>query len=261
MSRKRDYGSGAIEARGANSWRLRYRIGGRIFRKMVHGTKSEAAKALRQLLHAGDVGEHVDPSKLTLRSWAEHWLSIGAPGGKRRREVGARSLERYTELLHHVVAELGDRPLQQLQSTEIDALDERLEEKLAGTTLCNLHVVLAACIGTAFRTRKLSRNPMLELSKVPSRGEVDHGMVLEAEQLRALVQGIPENRRYTRSSACSRLAARGGTKPSRCNGATSTWRTRRCGSSVRSRRRSSTDSGSRVRRRRGASAPSRSTMI
>jgi integrase len=196
MSKKRDYGSGAIEARGANSWRLRYRIGGRIFRKTVRGTKSDAAKALRQLLHAGDVGEHVDPSKVTLRQWAEHWLSIGAPGGKRRREVGARTLERYTELLHHVVAELGDRPLQQLQSTEVDSLYERLAGKLAGGTLCNLHVTLGACIGAAFRTRKLARNPMSELSKVPSRGEADHGMVLEAEQLRALVQGFKGSTLY-----------------------------------------------------------------
>src|SRR5205807_9970143 len=31
---------------------------------------------------------------------------------------------------------------------------------------------------------------MLELAKVPSRGEVDHGMVLEEAQLRTLLQGF-----------------------------------------------------------------------
>jgi integrase len=196
MSRRRDYGSGGVEARGANSWRLRYRIGGKIFRKTVHGNKTEAHKVLRQLLHAGDVGEHVGPSKVTLRQWAEHWLSIGAPGGKRRREVGARTLERYTELLHHVTTVLGDRPLQQLQSTEIDALYEKLGGRLSGGTLCNLQVTLGACITAAYRTRKLARNPMLELSKVPSRGETNHGMVLEAEQLRALVQGFKGSALY-----------------------------------------------------------------
>lgn len=236
MSRKRDYGSGGVEERGENSWRLRYRINGKVFRRTVKGTKTEAHKVLRQLLHAGDTGEHVDPSKMTLRQWAEHWLSLGAPGGKRRREVGARTLERYTELLHHVTAALGERPLQQLQSTEIDALYERLTTKLSGGTRCNLHVTLGACIGAAYRTRKLARNPMTELSKVPSRGETDHGMVLEAEQLRALVQGFGD-RRYMRSSPRSLLLARGGTSALRCNGVISTRWIRRCGSSARSRKR------------------------
>jgi integrase len=189
--RRRTHGDGGIDARGENSWRLRYRVNGRRFTKAFHGTLSEARKALRDLLHAGDKGEHVAPDKATLGDWIEHWLGIGAPGGRRRREVGARSLERYSELLRlHVVPTLGGRPLQQLQSTEIDALYEKLTEKLSGSTLCNLHGVLGACITTAFRTRKLSRNPMLELAKVPTPGVVDHGRVLEEGELRALVQGF-----------------------------------------------------------------------
>jgi integrase len=191
MSKRRGFRDGGIDQRGENSWRLRYRINGRRYSKAFHGTRSEAQRALRDLLHAGDKGEHVAPDKLTLCAWIEHWLSLGAPGGKRRREVGARSLERYTEMLRlHVVPTLGNRPLQQLQSTEIDALYEKLSEKLSGNTLSNLHGVIGACITTAFRTRKIPRNPMLELAKVPSVGEVDHGMVLEEAQLRTLLQGF-----------------------------------------------------------------------
>jgi hypothetical protein len=87
MSKRRDYGSGAIEPRGANSRRLRYRISGKVFRKTVKGTKTEAQKELRRLLHAGDEGNHVAPDKLTLRQWAEHWLSV--------RPIGQRTRERY----------------------------------------------------------------------------------------------------------------------------------------------------------------------
>jgi integrase len=191
MSKRRTYGDGGIDARGDGSWRLRYRVNGKRFTKSFRGNKTEAQKELRRLLRSGDVGEHVAPDKITLGDWIEHWLKIGAPGGKRRREVGARSLERYSELLRlHVVPTLGARPLQQLQSTEIDALYEKLSEKLSGNTLCNLHGVLGACMTTAFRTRKLSRNPMLELARVPSPGAIDHGMVLEEGELRSLVQGF-----------------------------------------------------------------------
>src|SRR5438874_726647 len=116
----------AVSKREAkNSWRLRYRINGRQFSKTVRGTKTEALKTLRELLHSGDKGDHIAPDKMTLKEWADHWLAIGAPSTRRRRHVGARSLERYAELLRlHILPVLGERPLQHLQATEIDALYE-----------------------------------------------------------------------------------------------------------------------------------------
>ena len=99
MTKKRGHGEGSIDQRGENNWRLRYRINGKRFTKPFRGTKTEAQKALRQLLHAGDTGSHVTPDKLTFGAWAVHWLAIGAPSNRRRRHVGQRSLERYTEVL------------------------------------------------------------------------------------------------------------------------------------------------------------------
>ena len=123
MSKKRGYGEGQIVQRGENTWLCRYRVGGRRLAKTVRGTKTEAQRALRDLLHAGDKGEHVEPDKLTLGQWIDHWISIGCPGNKRRREVSTRAIERYSDLLRfHVVPLLGARPLQQVQSTEIDAV-------------------------------------------------------------------------------------------------------------------------------------------
>ena len=91
----------------------------------------------------------------------------------------------------HVVPVLGERPLQQLQSSEIDALYTGLEaRKVAARTAHHVHIVLGACLGAAVRTRKLTRNPVADVAKVPSPPEADHGIALEAEQLRALVQGF-----------------------------------------------------------------------
>ena len=123
MSKRRTYRDGGIDQRGEKSWRLRYRVNGRRFTKTMHGTKSEAQKALRDLLHSGDTGEHVAPDKMTLGQWIEHWVSIGCPGNKRRKEVGQRTLEGYEQTLRrHVVPTLGDRPLQQIEPSEIDKL-------------------------------------------------------------------------------------------------------------------------------------------
>ncbi len=85
---------------------------------------------------------------------------------------------------------LGERPLQQLQSSEIDKLYTQLADKISPRTAHHVHTVLGACLGMATRTRKIVRNPMLELAKVPSPGEADHGMVLVEEQLLALVRGF-----------------------------------------------------------------------
>ena len=188
---KRGHGDGGIDARGENTWRLRYRINGRRYTKTVQGTKAQAQRALRNLLHAGDTGNHVTPDKMTVGRWIEHWISIGCPG-KRRKAVGVRARERYAQLLRcHVVPALGARLLQQLQSTEIDDLYTRLAETMAESTLRYVHIVFGSCLATAVRTRKITRNPMSELAKVPAvkRGQ-QHGTVLEAGQLRSLIQGF-----------------------------------------------------------------------
>jgi hypothetical protein len=54
MSKRRGFRDGGIDARGENSWRVRYRIDGERHTKTVHGSKSDALKALRDLLHAGE---------------------------------------------------------------------------------------------------------------------------------------------------------------------------------------------------------------
>jgi integrase len=191
MSNRRTYRDGGIDQRGENSWRLRYRVNGRRFTKTVHGTKSEAQKALRVLLHAGDTGEHVAPDKMTLGQWIEHWVSIGCPGNKRRKQVGQRSLEGYAQLLRsHVTPILGERPLQRIEPSEIDKLYVQISAKISARTAHHVHVVLGACIGAAVRTGKIAKNPMMRLEKVPSPGEADHGMVLEEDQLQALVRGF-----------------------------------------------------------------------
>src|SRR5258706_3253069 len=130
MARKKGhYGAGSIDKSGENSWRLRYRINGKRYTKVVEGTKTEAAKELRRVLHAGDTGAHVAPDKITLAAWIDHWISIGAPG-RRRKPVGNRSIERYSEILRvHVTPVLGSRPMPQITSTEIDKLYANIETK------------------------------------------------------------------------------------------------------------------------------------
>jgi integrase len=155
------------------------------------GTLAEAKKELRRLLRSGDTGEHVAPDKLTLAQWTKKWIEAGAPGNKKRRKVGARAIERYDELLRvHVLPGLGERPLQEIQPEEIDALYLGLENKISPRTARHVHSVLGACLGAAVRTKKIAVTPMDAVTAVPSPDEADHGIALDEDELAQLLDGF-----------------------------------------------------------------------
>ncbi len=190
MSKRRGYRDGGIDQRSEKSWRLRYRVNGKRFTKTFHGTKSEAQKELRRLLHSGDAGTHVVPDRITFGRWVEQWIASGAPG-RRQKKVGRRTIERYSELLRcHVIPRLGERRLQQLQPVEIDGLYETLGATLSPGTACYVHAVLNACLGTAVRKGLLAFSPMMRVEKVPATIEADHGVALDADELRKLMEGF-----------------------------------------------------------------------
>src|SRR5262245_42796848 len=190
MIRRRDRGDGGIDRRGENAWRLRYRVKGRRFSQTFHGSLLDARKELRRLLKSGDDGTYVAPDKITLAQWVDQWIAAGAPGRWKKR-VGRRTLQRYAELLRcHVVPTLGARPLQQIQATEIDALYRKLEGTMASRTAQHVHKVLNSCLATRVRKGLLMANPIDRAEQIPSPGEGYHGMVLDADQLRVLVEGF-----------------------------------------------------------------------
>jgi integrase len=194
---RRSHGDGGIDQRGESTFRLRYRVGDKRHAKTFRGTLAEAKAELRRLLRSADTGEHVDPDRITLASWAEHWLKSGAPG-QRRQEVGARSLERYGELLRtHVLPILGQYRLQQLEAVHIDKLYAGLEGKMAPRTARSVHTTLGACLGAALRSGKLTINPMLRIMKAPRSGESDHGVALDDVELQRLLQGFRGSPDYT----------------------------------------------------------------
>jgi integrase len=198
MTKKRAHGQGTIQARGGNSWRLRYRVDGKRFTETFHGLKSEAQKRLIALLAAGNAGDHIAPDRITLAQWLPRWTALierKADGDtdasrKRGRLVNTRTLERYEELLRmHVLPTLGAMALQKIRGTHIDDLYIALEQRLAPRTVHHVHTVLKACLNMAVRKRLIASNPAAE-AEAPSPGESDHGMVLDEQQLTTLVQGF-----------------------------------------------------------------------
>jgi len=180
---KRSHGDGAIDQRGENVFRLRYRVARKRYTKTFHGTLGEARKELRKLVRSGDTGEHVAPDKITVGAWVDQWIAAGAPGRKKSK-VSQRTLERYEQLLNtHVMPAIGNRPLQQLQAHEIDRFYAGMAEakKIAPQTQHHVHVVLSACLGTATRKGLMLTNPMARVEQIPSLKSVPIEPELDAD--------------------------------------------------------------------------------
>lgn len=184
MSHRR-YRTGAIDERGHDVWRIRYRVGGENYSKTIHGSKADASKALRAALKAADDGAHVAPDRMTLAAWVTSWSALQA------RKVQARTLERYEQLLRvHILPALGDKRLQQITGTKIDEFYGQLIDKgLSARTIHHVHVMLKSCLTTAVRKGLLVSNPA-DRAEAPRAADSDAGTVLEPEELSALVKGF-----------------------------------------------------------------------
>jgi integrase len=193
---KHEYGGGAIDKRGPDIWRLRWRANGQRCTKTFHGTLAAARKELRALVKAVDDGQHVAPTRLTLAQWADQWLMLLAREVNhttRRRSrglVSARTRERYGELLkQYVLPSLGERPLQKLTVSEIDKLYIELEHRLSATSVRHVHVCLRAALATAVRKGVLQKNPS-DSADVPATEGGEVGQVLDQNELKRLLDGF-----------------------------------------------------------------------
>ena len=102
--------TGHIRQRSAVSFEIRYSLGTdpatgkrRMATTTVKGNRREAEKELRRLLRTLDTGEHVDPTRTTVRGWLTVWLATV------REEVTPKTHERYSEIVDNfLLPELGN---------------------------------------------------------------------------------------------------------------------------------------------------------
>jgi integrase len=167
--------AGHIRARGPGAWELKYDVGrdpktGRRITKYktVRGRKSEAQAELRRLLGAVDVGQHVDPGKLTVGQWLTQWIE------EAQHTVSRKTHERYAEIVgKHLVPALGAHQLAKLAPVHIqgfysDALTSgRLDGKggLSPQTVVHFDRVLSLALKRARALRLIAVNPAEDVKR------------------------------------------------------------------------------------------------
>ena len=155
--------AGQIIRRGGRTWLVRVFLGRdpdtgkrRYHNHTVKGTKKDAQRYVNGVLRDLDMGSFVEPTKMTLNSYLDHWLETAARPGVRQ-----RTYDQYEGLLErHVRPSLGDCRLHQLAPIEIQGLYSDLQTRgLSARTVRYVHAVLSSSLKQAVKWRMLSQNP------------------------------------------------------------------------------------------------------
>jgi integrase len=190
--------AGHIRERSAGSFELRYSLGtdpatGRrkIATATVRGSRKDAEKELRRLLRSLDTGEHVDPTRVTVRQWLTTWLATV------RGEVSSKTHERYSAIVHdRLVPAFGNLPISKLTPADIQrvytawAIGGRRDGKpgpLAAQSRRLIHRVLNAALNRAVELQVIARNPAQVIRKRLPKDERSEMATLTPEQSQQLL--------------------------------------------------------------------------
>lgn len=159
---------GYIRKRGKRSYSLQWYVGRdekgkpQYRTKTVRGTRKQADAEMARIIHEVETGEYVDPPRITVSAYLEHWLAA------MESNVSARTWERYSEIIRkHLTPALGRRELRHLKSVHIQGCytkalaDGRRDGKggLSAQTVLHHHRVLRKALQDAVGWNMLARNP------------------------------------------------------------------------------------------------------
>jgi len=188
--------AGQIIRRGERTWLVRVFLGRdphtgkrRYHNHTVKGAKKDAQRYVNGVLRDIDMENFVEPTKMTLNGYLDHWLETATRPGVRQ-----RTYEGYEGLLErHVRPPLGDRRLHQLTPIEIQALYSDLQTQgLSARTVRYVHAVLSSALKQAVKWRMLSQNPasFVDLPRI----EKKEMGAFSAEQATAFLEAAKEDR-------------------------------------------------------------------
>ena len=189
---------GHIRPQGDGSWEIKFDLGrdpltGRRITKYVtfRGTKRKAQEELTRLLGQRNDGSYVEPTKMTVAQYLNHWLEADID-----RRVAARTAARYREIVEkNIIPKLGHVPVRKLTAVHIEAFEAELQREgwvkarakqkvkegeeapiqekrgLSAQTALHVHRTLSQALGHAVRLGVLFKNPARQVKppRPPSR--------------------------------------------------------------------------------------------
>jgi integrase len=197
--------TGHIRERSPGAFELRYTVGTdpatgkrKTATTTVRGSRKDAERELRRLLRTLDTGEHVDPTRMTVRQWLLTWLDTVQP------EVSAKTYETYSQIVKvRLLPQFGNFPIAKLAPTHIQSAYTRWANAprrdgkpgvLSAHSRHLLHRVLNVALNRAVELQIIARNPAQFVRRGIPKDDRREMVVLTPEQSRLLlatVRGTP----------------------------------------------------------------------
>ena len=203
---------GHIRPQGDGSWELKFDLGrdpltGRRITKYAtfRGTKRKAQEELTRLLSQRNDGTYVEPTKMTVAQYLNHWLEADID-----RRVAARTGARYRGIVEkNIIPKLGHVPLRKLTAVHIEAFEAALQREgwvkarakqkvkegeetpiqdergLSAQTALHIHRVLSQALSHAVRLGVLFKNPARQVK--PPRPSSREIKILDKNEITTLI--------------------------------------------------------------------------
>ena len=189
---------GHIRPQGDGSWEIKFDLGrdpltGRRITKYVtfRGTKRKAQEELTRLLGQRNEGSYIEPTKMTVAQYLNHWLEADID-----RRVAARTAIRHRGIVEkNIIPKLGPVPVRKLTAVHIEAFEAQLQREgwvkarakqkvregeeapiqekrgLSAQTVQHIHRTLSQALSHAVRLGVLFKNPARQVKppRPPSR--------------------------------------------------------------------------------------------
>ncbi|MEE8530661.1 MAG: site-specific integrase [Hyphomicrobium sp.] len=180
---------GHIRKRGKTSWAIVLEIGhgpdGKRRQKWhsIKGNRKDAERELARLVHEFNLGNYVEPSRLTVREYLERWLSDYAATS-----VSAKTCECYRDMISaHITPALGNHKLSKLRPLHVQSFysvalaSGRKDGKggLSAQSVLHFHRLLHRAFVHAVKWQLIARN-VIDAVEPPR---------VEKLEMRALTEG------------------------------------------------------------------------
>lgn len=199
MTKKAVSGNGSIRQRPDGRWEGRISLGfdgaGKRIQKSFYGdTQKEVAELIRKATSQLDEGTFVSPSKMTVKTWLNTWLSEYTGSIKENTLVSYR-----VQVEHNILPFIGAMKLSALQphhiQKAINEMSKREEKPLSPKSVKNVFGVLHKAMSQAVLNGYVAKNPCdgVQLPRVEKK---DISPLNEAE-IRAFLGAIKGHRNET----------------------------------------------------------------
>lgn len=185
----------SIAKRPDGRWRARYRDDAGREHARHFPRRVDAQRWLDEVTASIVTGQYVAPGagRITFRAYAEHWRAAQV-----HRPSTAEQVERH--LRNHAYPAFGDRPLDAIQRSDVQAFVKRLDDRLSPATTTVVYRYISSIFRAAVTDRRLANSPCVGV-KLP-RPEARRVVPMKLVEVEAIRDAMP-----ARSAAMVPLAA------------------------------------------------------